>query len=825
MGDVGAVAKCVQKPRCRVKTSKTKFLFAPQQSPRAQLLAFFTLLFSVFFFCTFFWPVSNARLQPARFESLRFEDRHGVLLREALSSRDGRSRWAALDQISPWVITSLLNTEDRNFYRHRGLDALAILRAALQNVKARRLVSGGSTLTQQLARQIYDLPPQPLGKLVEAWLALRLERGLSKPEILAQYLNRVPFGNQTFGIAAASRLYFDKPAAHLTLAEAAYLAGLPQAPTAYDPFRHPARARARQERVLNALLRNGVIDSLQYLAAVQESLRVAQRPKNFLAPHACDLAHAVLEKNQEAPARTIRLTLDAVLQKNVEQILAANLQLLQRANVTNGAILVLDNRTGEILALVGSGDYFEAQRDGQVNGVLALRQPGSALKPFTYGLALERDYTAASILPDIPTNAPIFAGGGDFTPTNYDGRFHGPVRLRTALACSYNVPAVRVLEPLGAEALLQRLRRAGFHSLKQNAQHYGLGLTLGNGEVSLLELTRGYLALANKGQIKNLRLFANMDAPALAAVEEHQIFSEEIAFLLGDILRDDAARAPAFGEGSVLDLPFACAVKTGTTKDFRDNWCMGFTSDYTVGVWIGNFDGSAMKKISGVAGAGPIFREVMLLLHRDLLPQIPVRPPSLRRASICTASGLQPNAFCPNQMQDFFLPENAPNATCDWHRVIAISAQNRNGMTPASAKNLTPHVALLYPAHYQSWAHAEGIAQPLPLANALSLFSNQQPATSNQHPASSLTITFPDEGDIFKIDPILRREFQTLLLECVAGEGIRQVTWIVDGEIVKTVASPFRARWQLRQGEHVVQARGRRGGTTVESAPIRFRVL
>lgn len=807
-----------------MKNTSHKLRSLARFSP-SQLIFSAATIASLLFFISTHLPLPSSRLSPSHFESLFLVDRHGALLREVLSSNEGRSRWIELEHISPWVIKSLLHTEDRNFYRHRGLDVFALARAAWQNAQSGRIISGGSTLTQQLARQIYELPRQPLGKAVEMWLAMRLERSLSKPEILEQYLNRAPFGNQCFGIAAASRLYFNKPAAHLTLAESAFLVGLPQAPSAYDPFRHPARARARQKRVLQALLRSGVIDSLQFTAARQESLRVAQRPKNFLAPHACDLARELLAEERFTSTSTIRLTLDLAIQRNVEKILSNNLQLLARANVTNGAVLVLDNRSGEILALAGSGDYFDAEHDGQVNGALALRQPGSALKPFTYGLGLERGYTTASILADIPTNAPIFAGGGDFTPTNYDGRFHGPVRLRTALACSYNVPVVRVLEPMGAELLLQRLRAAGFVSLRQNAQHYGLGLTLGNGEVSLLELTRAYLALANAGRVKNVRLFVDEKFPALSGVAEQQVFSNEISFILGDILRDDAARAPAFGEGSVLDLPFACAVKTGTTKDFRDNWCVGFTNDYTVGVWLGNFDGSAMKKISGVAGAGPIFREAMLLLHREFAPLPPTRPQRLSKAAICTASGALPGSFCPNRMDEIFLLDNAPSAACDWHRVIAAPEDKMNLSAQASTPKLRPRVALFYPALYQPWAKAEGIAQPLLLSAVIDSRSIQHPATSNQQPASSLQITFPDEGDIFKIDPILRPEFQTLLLECVAAEGITEVTWLVDGEIVKTVARPFRARWQLRPGEHVVLARGRSASAVVTSTPRKFRVL
>ncbi len=773
-------------------------------------------------------PIPASRLASAEVESLRLVDRHGVVLREVLSTKEGRSRWVRLEQMSPWVAQCLINTEDRRFYRHHGIDPRAMLRAAQQNISSKRIVSGGSTLPQQLIRQIYDLPAQPLGKLVEVWLALRLDRSRSKNEILEQYLNRVPFGNQIFGIAAASSIYFGKPAAHLTLAEAAFLVGLPQAPSAYDPFRHFQRARARQKRVLHGLWQNGVIDSLQFLAACGESLLVAARSKNFLAPHACDLALELMKDSLPPAAKVVRLTLDAHWQHEAEKILGGNLQLLAAAHVTNGAVLAIDNRSGEILAWAGSADYFDEAHQGQVNGVLALRQPGSALKPFTYGLALERGYTAASILPDIQTHAPVFAAGGDFTPTNYDGRFHGPVRLRTALACSYNVPVVRVLENFGSELLWQRLRRAGFSSLQKNAHHYGLGLTLGNGEVTLLELTRGYVALQNGGVSKNLRLLVGANFPALSPISEERIFSEEIAFLLGDILRDHAARKPAFGEGSVLDLPFPCAVKTGTTKDFRDNWTVGFTSEYTVGVWVGNFDATAMNKISGVSGAGPIFREIMLALHRDFPPARASRPQALQAISICTSSGMLPNEYCPNQMTELFLPEAPPRERCDWHRILLGHAESADPWIDARALKPQPRLALFYPALYQPWAASEGIRQPLLLSAVEFLPAQKHAAARNTHlesPRDSLRITFPDDGDIFKIDPVLRVEFQTLLLECVVTEGTEQVIWLVDGSPLAMVPAPFRARWQLRKGEHFVQIKAKGAAGESTSAPRRFLVL
>jgi len=799
-----------------------------------QLAAIIAVLLSIFLGLSIHVPISEARLASSDVESLRLVDRHGVLLREVLSSDDGRGRWIELKQISPHVLLSLIHTEDRNFFYHKGVDPAAVVRAAYQNISSGRIVSGGSTISQQLVRQIYSLPRSLFGKIAEIWLALRLEHTLNKVEILEHYLNRVPFGNQTFGIVAASRLYFNKPPAHLTLAEAALLAGLPQAPSAYDPFRHLDRARARQQRVLRGLLNSGVIDFTKFNSAINDVLAIASRPKNFLAPHACDLALSLFSSTPQS--REVRLTIDASLQNQMEKVLAGNLKQLERANVTNGAILAIDNQTGDILALVGSADYFDDAHDGQVSGALALRQPGSALKPFTYGLAFERGFTAASILPDIPTHAPLEAGAGDFTPTNYDGHFHGPVRLRTALACSYNVPAVRVMETLGADPLLQRLQLAGFTSLNKSARHYGLGLTLGNGETSLLELTRAYLALANDGVVKNVRLFTDNSLAPLSPVPEHQVFSREISFLLADILRDDAARIPAFGEGSVLDLPFPCAVKTGTTKDFRDNWTVGFTSDYTVGVWVGNFDGEAMRQVSGVSGAGPIFRDIMLTLHRDT-PPLPIAKPEYVIAQlICTISGSLPNKFCPNQMTEYFLPGAEPTAACGWHRVIEAPTRNEIRFAEMQSPEAISQLALLYPPLYQPWAKSEGIAQPLLLREAKSeergtkseqqrAESGQQRATSNEHPATNIQITFPDDGDIFKIDPILRPEFQTLLLECVVDGDFEKVTWLIDGKPIATVGPPFHARWQLKKGEHEAQLRASNKISETISTSRRFVVL
>jgi len=481
------------------------------------------------------------------------------------------------------------------------------------------------------------------------------------------------------------------------------------------------------------------------------------------------------------------------------------LQALKSANAGNAVVLVVDNRSGDILAWLGSADFFNARHQGQVNGVLARRQPGSTLKPFTYLLALENGYTASSILPDIPLSAPT--PGGLFAPANYDRRYHGPVRLRTALACSYNVPAVYLANRLGPEALLLKLHRAGFLSLDKPAEFYGPGLTLGNGEVTLLELVRAYAGLAAQGRLPALRL-AQGPMPILPPhFRRAQDFgSPAAAALVAGILADKNARIPAFGEGGPFDFPFACAVKTGTTKNFRDNWAIGFTTDYTAGVWVGNFDGAPMRHISGISGAGPIFRDVMLLLHAQQLPADFPLPSELVAQRICPDSGLLPGPACPQTKSEWFIAGTEPKETCAMHQVIA---DPRTGEFK---------LALLYPAEYRQWARDQGMPQPLFLAPS----ARVQPVLAVQALAPRRpVILFPANGDIFKLDPVLHRLFQKLQFQASVPAGVARVTWFLDGQAIGSAGPPFSIFWPMQPGVHTLTARA--NGMT--SRPVTFRVL
>lgn len=615
-------------------------------------------------------PFPRETLQPASLASLKILDRNGYLLREVLSDKEGKSQWVALEDISPNMILATVAAEDSRFYEHWGIDTRAILRATLQNIRARRIISGASTLTQQVIKSIHHFPRNWFWKLVEIWHALRLEVSLSKDEIITQYLNRIPYGNQTFGINAASWLYFDKTTAHLSLAEAAFLAGLPRGPSIYNPYRYFLRAKERQEEVLGRIVNKGVVTQEEYRRALEEPLNLIPPRVPFLAPHFSDFVLARIPLKERQNISSIRTTLDVELQEDIEIFAKNYVESLEEWKVTNAAVLIMDNETGEILSFVGSADFFDSRHSGQVSGVTALRQPGSALKPFTYALALEQGMNPATLILDAEIR--IRSNGIDYIPRNYDGKFHGLVRLREALASSYNISAIKVLQRIGVESLLDRLKKLGFGSLNKGADHYGLGLTLGGGEVTLLELVRAYSMLASSGIFKKEKIFLEIKdiqgkARPLPKDSPVRLFSPQVSYIITDILLDNDARIPAFGAGSVLSLPFPCAVKTGTSGNFRDNWAIGYTPHYTVGVWVGNFDGKPMRNVSGVSGAGPLFRDIMLLLQeRERTPNSNfTMPEGLIEVYVCPHSGMLAGSSCPARIKEIFIKGTEPKKICN----------------------------------------------------------------------------------------------------------------------------------------------------------------
>lgn len=559
---------------------------------------------------------------PRDARAIEFVDRNGLFLGSIVGRGERRTVAVSLNRIAPAFVQAAIAVEDRRFFAHGAVDAPSVLRAFWLGLSERHIPGGASTLSMQVARLVEPVPPGLLGKLDEVILAQRLENGLPKAAILEEYCNRAPMGSNLYGVEAAALTYFGIDAAQLDLAQSALLAALPNDPVRLDPYRHWAALKARQRFVLARMRATGAIDAVAEGRAAAEDLSLRPQAAGIVAaPHF--LFH-LLPHVPDGAAR-VRTTIDRPLQEFVEAQVRSVVAALAPNAVHHGAAIVLDNRTGEILAYTGSQDYFADDDLGRNDGVQALRQPGSALKPFLYELALERrDVRPTTILADVPT-AYALPGARVYEPIDYSNRFLGPVRVRLALANSLNVPAVRVLERVGVENFAHRLRELGFAHLTKPAEYYGLGLTLGGGEVALEELARAYRILARDG--------APLSGDANWA-------------LVTDILADPHARAEAFGVDSILRLPFSAAVKTGTSSDYRDTWTAGYTRDYTVAVWVGNFDGSPMRGVSGVTGAAPIWARIMLELYKRGDPAPFAAPAGYARTPICAETGLRPSREC-----------------------------------------------------------------------------------------------------------------------------------------------------------------------------------
>jgi penicillin-binding protein 1C len=571
------------------------------------------------------WRVFAVPAIEPRSTAVAFTDRSGIPLGIVLSTGARRSVAVPLARISPFFIQAIVAAEDRRFFVHGAVDWLALGRAVWQTARCFCSAGGASTITMQLARAQFDVPGGVRGKLLQMWDAARIEAGSSKDQILNAYVNQAAMGGNTYGVEAAARNYFGVPASDLDLAQAAMLAGIPNDPARLNPRTHWQAARARQRAVLRAMAAAGLINAEQAAIAARENLHLRAAGGELAAAQQLLFRLAANDHFAGQVRTTIDLPLQRFVQAQAKDVVAA----LAERNVTQAAALVVDNRTGDVLAYLGSTDYFDDAYLGQNDGVRTLRQPGSTLKPFLYEYALERrSIRPYTILADVPTSYAI-PNGQLYTPEDYTTQFAGPVPVRIALANSLNVPAVRVLSTVGVAPFLSRLQTLGFSGLKRSPDYYGLGLTLGAGEVTLWDLTHAYVTLARGGSAIALRTVVDGKDPGRMQIGDRASWE-----LVADMLADRYARAKSFGIGSVVDTPFPSLVKTGTSSDYRDTWTVGATPEYTVAVWVGNFSGAPMRRIAGVSGAGPLWNRIMLHLyeHRDA-PRFPA-PAGYRIARI-----------------------------------------------------------------------------------------------------------------------------------------------------------------------------------------------
>jgi penicillin-binding protein 1C len=740
-------------------------------------------------------PIDPALLDLNDATSTVVVDRRGVPLYESLSGDGTRSIHLDAGSLPPLLVAATLAAEDRRFFSHPGVDVISIARALRQNLSEGRVVEGGSTITQQVAKLLLNRrsPKRSRGwqeKVREAVLALRLEHRYEKYEILSLYLNLAAYGNQVVGAGRASRTYFGSDPSMLTPAQAAFLAGLPQRPTGYNPFKNRQQAIARQRTVLRRMLAAGALSPERAIEARDERLEFTRRATPFLAPHFVEMVLSAAGTNR--PAR-IATTLDAALQSDVVGIINSHRESLERHGASNVAVVVLDNASGEWLAWEGSGDYADAEHGGTINGPLALRQPGSALKPFTYALAFESGFTPASVLADVPSHFPTAEEGVLYSPRNYDGRFRGPLLARRALAGSENVPAVVLASELGVPALQRFLTRAGISTFDRTPSYYGLGLTLGNAEVRLDELVVAYSSFARRGDSIEPTWIPRGEAEQ---ARRRTFVSPLTAYWITDVLSDDSAREYIFGRGGSLEFPFNVAVKTGTSQAYHDNWTVGYTRDVTIGVWVGNFDRTPLKSSSGVTGAAPIFHAVMLAAMRrvhgaaefDARP-IAAAPDGLLEREVCALSGMPANPWCPARQRERLPAGDDP--PCSWHH------QADDGLL------------IVWPPVYRQWARDNGLqADPRPAIVKASA-ANRSPSSASV-PRDRLEIVSPPSGATYMIDPTLRREFQTLPLRALTSAP-GEIEWQIAGRILGTSSSEAALDWPLTPGTHRIIAKDERG--------------
>jgi penicillin-binding protein 1C len=749
--------------------------------------------------------ISDLRNRASQFETTRIYDRNGNVLYEILDPNAGRRTYVTLDQISPYLVAATVATEDKGFYSHPGFDTFAIVRAFLQNYQSGETVSGASTITQQLARTLLFSPEERYEqsyqrKIREAILAAEITRRYSKEEILELYLNENNYGNLAYGIEAAAETYFGTSADKLTLSQASFLAGLPQAPAVYDIYTNPEVVYNRHEDVLVLMYETSQEQGCIYVsnhpqricldpvALTNAANEIKQYPFDspdiqIRYPHWVNYVRSLLEEQYD-PQTIYRAgfhvytTIDPGLQEAAQDAVQEHIEKLAGQNAGSGALVAIRPNTGEILAMVGSADYLNEEISGQINMAVSPRQPGSALKPLTYIAAFEKGWTPATLLWDVPSEFPPSGRSDDrrapFIPVNFDGRYHGPVTIRSALANSYNVPAVKALDFVGiyedpdrqgTGGLISLAERVGITTLTRS--DYGLSLTLGGGEVTLLELTGFYATLANNGKrIPPVAITRILDHNGNLVYEYQpplweQVIRGEHSYLISSILSDNQARTPAFGRNSVLNLPFDAAVKTGTTDDFRDSLTLGYTPDIAVGVWVGNADYTPMQNVSGMTGAAPIWAQVMNVAVQQVTGGNPTpftRPGGIIEEIICEISGTLPSKWCPKQRTELFTADQPPLPKEEdlWQKVVIDTWTELRASDACPdftdetfALNVTEEWAKKWikkDPQGASWAEDIGFSKPV-------TFSPSRECRSDD-PRPKMGITSPRENDTVRDNPL-----------------------------------------------------------------------
>jgi penicillin-binding protein 1C len=779
------------------------------------------------------WTWPSERL-PA---TIKVFDAKGILLYEQASGVGSR-REAKYEDIPESYFQALIAAEDRSFWTNPGIDVGAIMRSTLTNTRSGKILSGASTITQQAVRsamlpEITFKRRNIISKIREAVMAMRLSIIKTKKEILLLHANSVYFGNNVYGIRSASNYYFGKEPINLSLSEGAILVGILANPEMNNPIVNLENAMSRRAYVLGRMLEEGYILEDQKEDAEKEPIFLASVPERK-SPYFVDYVleqFNYLQIDTRGKGVVIHTTLDQDINELASDIARVTVeQLGERHSLTNASLVLLQNDNGAVRAMAGGVDYYDATHSGQVNVATSLRQPGSTLKPFIYALALSRGETAATVINDVKKVYQTKKGEG-FAPNNYDGTFRGPVLLREALASSLNVPAVEMLNRIGVESFIDTLHNFGISSLTDSSR-FDLSLVLGGGEVTLLELTNAYATLARRAyyfpayaiseiiEEKTDRvLFTQIPALPKPVLGKN---GESIAFLISDILSDPQARMLTFGEKNPLNVGFPAAVKTGTTTDWHDNWTVGYTPEFTIGVWVGNNDNTPMREITGIVGAAPIWNQFLTEILKGKAKTEFVRPQDIIDQKICKLTGELDDGICPETVYDKFISGTEPKTVSTLHQKVRIDT--RNGLLANSnclMRYIQEKVIPDWPTELFPWAKETG--QEL-LPTDYSPLCSPEITKENPDTVYRVAIISPRNGAVFETAPeTVANEAIVFELNAPGDQG--EVAWLLDGREIATERKyPFSTVWKPVPGNHILTLKGQFAGKLLESDEVHFSV-
>lgn len=741
-------------------------------------------------------------------------DRHGRFLAEVANPGQEYGYWP-VQELPPRVVAAALALEDKRFDSHPGVDPLALGRAFYQNLSSGKRVSGASTIAMQVARLLDPGERNYWCKLRDTWRALVLTLRFGRAEVLAAYLRLVPYGNRVHGIAYAARRYLDKPVADLSWAEIAYLSAIPQAPTLMNPFREDGRQRAiaRGARVLEQLRDSGVLSAAEFEQG-QQQIREIRLPQLAVRPvhslHAVFKLRQVLSATPRDGAEPFRVvtSLDSDVQEKVAALAGAAIEEWRSRGAGNAAVVLLDRQSNEVLAWLGSTDYFAKEQAGALDFAQTPRSPGSTLKPFFYALAYDQGkITPATILDDLPALSEGIV--------NADKTYLGPLLPRQALANSRNVPVAHLLNRIGLDEGYAFLRELGLHGDEHEARHYGLGLVIGAMPVTLERLVQAYSVLANDGKWRALNWFAQQRGGT-----ERQLLSPATARLLSLHLSDSGARLPSFPRMGSTEYAYPVALKTGTSQGLRDAWAVAYSQRYLIGIWVGHADARPMRELTGAGSAAELARRILNQLHgneRHGFADLAFPPPAGQQSvALCALTGKRATAACGQVFEEWFRPEQVPQEEDDAHLRLAVDTRNgllAHAATPPRFVERRNFVSL--PARYAEWAVQANLPLPpgevSPLGEQAGTIRRRASpirlATVGDAVRPVLRIVAPADGLKLLRDPSVPAAHNTIALQAEVTPPLRELLWLVDGKPYQLAPYPYAARWPLQPGEHVIQVR------------------